>query len=380
MLKRAKMSDSILTKDILFHNQIDKMSKEQKFKYSAMLKINHILNCALEDDRERSSGKCYVMQYSAFLDKIRKAFEDTIIQSDQCQNNIVIFDDFIRIADYGYAAIKEIVNSPSTHLEKMACKVHVQKATGMGIKTMKWIAERPGRTVQEKVSPQNKVLTTKTVFSADTKENREFMYMYKILHEAILARLTNTECRNCKNNDCKYNVWITKINKLFSMSSKIRRSELKDVKPIKQSVQNNKLMCDKNYRIIWNAVKMLSDVEEKIETDFNEKLESRFAMIIYWIILAKLISYDNVLMYDKVGRFYDKNGVLGFGDENNVADKIAESQNIIIKTDDESVENEFIFKIDETEISIADKSGATIFLFSSKNYFKSSEPAIKGGE
>ena len=111
-----------------------------------------------------------------------------------------------------------------------------------------------------------------------------------------------------------------------------------------------------------------------------QKKESRFAMIIYWIILAKLISYDNVLMYDKVGRFYDKNGVLGFGDENNVADKIAESQNIIIKTDDESVENEFIFKIDETEISIADKSGATIFLFSSKNYFKSSEPAIKGGE
>lgn len=139
-------------------------------------------------------------------------------------------------------------------------------------------------------------------------------------------------------------------------------------------------MCDKNYRIIWNAVKMLSDVEEKIETDFNEKLESRFAMIIYWIILAKLISYDNVLVYDKVGRFYDKNGVLGFGDENNVPEKITESQSIIIKTDDESVENEFIFKIDETEISIADKRGTTIYLFSSKNYFKSSESAIKGGE
>ena len=182
MLKRANMSDSILTKDILFHNQIDKMSEEQKFKYSAMLKINHILNCALEDDRERSSGKCYVMQYSDFLNKVREAFEDIIEQSSLCQNNIVIFDDFIRIADYGYAAIKEIVNKPSTHLEKETCKVHVQKATGMGIKTMKWMAERPGRTVQEKVSPQNKVLTTKTVFSADTKENREFMYMYKILN------------------------------------------------------------------------------------------------------------------------------------------------------------------------------------------------------
>ncbi len=374
------MSDSILTKDILFHNQVDKMSEEQKFKYSVMLKINHILNCALEDDRERSSGKCYMMQYSDFLNKVREAFEDTIVQSSLCQNNIVIFDDFIRIADYGYAAIKEIVNKPSTHLEKETCKVHVQKATGMGIKTMKWMAERPGRTVQEKVSPQNKVLTTKTVFSADTNENREFMYMYKILHEAILARLTNSECRNCKSNDCKYNVWITKINKLFSMNSKIRRSELKDVKPIKQSVQNNKLMCDKNYRIIWNAVKMLSDVEEKIEKDFNEMLESRFSMIIYWIILARLVNYDNVLIYDKIGRFYDKDGVIGFGDETEIDGKISDRQNIIIKTDDEEVESEYIFNIKGTEISITDKSGKNIYLFDSKNYFNISKVMAKGGE
>lgn len=374
------MSNSILTKDILFHNQVDKMSEEQKFKYSAMLKINHILNCALEDDRERSSGKCYVMQYSDFLNKVREAFDDTIVQASLCQNNIVIFDDFIRIADYGYAAIKEIVNKPSTHLEKETCKVHVQKATGMGIKTMKWMAERPGRTVQEKVSPQNKVLTTKTVFSADTKENREFMYMYKILHEAILARLTNSECRNCKNSDCKYNVWITKINKLFSMNSKIRRSELKDVKPIKQSVQNNKLMCDKNYRIIWNAVKMLSDIEDKIEKDFNEMLESRFAMVIYWIILARLVNYDNVLIYDKVGRFYDKDGVIGFGDETKIDGNISDRQNIIIKTDNEEVESEYIFNIKGTEISITDKSGKSIYLFDSKNYFNISKVMAKGGE
>lgn len=374
------MSNSILTKDILFHNQVDKMSEEQKFKYSAMLKINHILNCALEDDRERSSGKCYMMQYSDFLNKVREAFDDTIVQASLCQNNIVIFDDFIRIADYGYAAIKEIVNKPSTHLEKETCKVHVQKATGMGIKTMKWMAERPGRTVQEKVSPQNKVLTTKTVFSADTKENREFMYMYKILHEAILARLTNSECRNCKISDCKYNVWITKINKLFSMNSKIRRSELKDVKPIKQSVQNNKLMCDKNYRIIWNAVKMLSNIEDKIEKDFNEMLESRFAMMIYWIILGRLVNYDNVLIYDKVGRFYDKDGVVGFGDETEIDGRISDRQNIIIKTDDEEVESEYIFNIKDTEISITDKSGKIIYLFDSKNYFNISKVMAKGGE
>ena len=264
-------------------------------------------------------------------------------------------------------------------MEKETCKVHVQKATGMGIKTMKWMAERPGRTVQEKVSPQNKVLTTKTVFSADTKENREFMYMYKILHEAILARLTNSECRNCKNNDCKYKLWITKINKLFSMNSKIRRSELKDVKPIKQSVQNNKLMCDKNYRIIWNAVKMLSDVEEKIEKDFNEALESRFSMIIYWIILARLVSYDNVLIYDKVGRFYDKDGVIGFGNNCKNAE-IQDSQLLVIKNNDGNYENEYILKIKDTDISIIDKNGTSIYVFSSKNYFDIEETITDGSE
>lgn len=374
------MSDSILTKDILFHNKIDKMSDLQKYKYSAMLKINHIINCALEDDRERSSGKCYVMQFSKFLEKIGKAFDDTIVQTDSCQNNIIIFDDFIRIAEYAYAAIKEIVNGPSLQLEKVACKVPVQKATGMGIKTMKWIAERPGRTVQEKVSPQNKVLTSKTVFSADTKENREFMYMHKILHEAILARVTNSECRSCKNKDCKYYNWIIKINKLFSLPSKIRKTELKNVKPIKQSTQNNKLMCDKNYRIIWNAVKMLSDVEDKIEVDFNDTLESRFSMVVYWVILSRLISYDNVMVYDFVGRFYDKGGIIGFGDENGKKKKIYDEHTIIIKKENNEFAGEFVLKIDDTDISIADKSGNGIYAFSSKNYFDTVEYIMKGSE
>lgn len=362
------MSESIITKDILFHNQINKMSAGDKIKYIAMLKINHILNCALEDDRERSSGKCYVMQFSRFLDKIRIAFDDTLFQVNQCKNNIIIFDDFIRIADYAYVAVKEIINNPSTQLEKMSCKVQIQKATGMGIKTMKWMAERPGRNVKEKVSPQNKVLTEKTIFSVDTKENREFMYMHRILHDAILARVSNTECRNCNNSQCRYYAWVMRINKLFSLNAKLRKTDLSDVRPIKQPIQNNKLMCDKNYRIVWNAVKMLSGIEDKIFKDFNEMLESRFAMIIYWIILSKLISYDNVLIHDFIGRFYDKDGIIGFGTVNK-ENKVQDSRVLIVKNDNGGYETEYTIKIIDTDIKIINKNGNEIYSFSSKGYF-----------
>ena len=129
-----------------------------------------------------------------------------------------------------------------------------------------------------------------------------------------------------------------------------------------------------------NTVKMLSDVEEKIEKDFNETLESRFSMMIYWIILARLVSYDNVLIYDKVGRFYDINGVIGFGDESESNEQISDRQTIIIKTDDENVENEYVFDIKDTRISVTDKAGKCIYLFDSKNYFKISNLTAKGGE
>ena len=309
------MNNIILSRDALFHNRTESMSLEELCRFDTMLRINHVINSALtSDDRERSSGKCLTMQFTTFLDKLRRAFEATVKQEETC-GDILIFDDFIRIADYSYAAIQEIVAKPSTHIEKVDTKILANRASGFGSKTMRWMAQRPGRTIEEKISPENKVLTTKTVFSTDTKENREFMYLYKILHEAVMERIKDTKCQNCNlQSKCDYYDWVLKIKKILALNLKIKTSDLSGVKPIKQSYQNNKLMCDKNYKIIWDAVQMLSHVEEKIDKDYNSNLSQRLATLLYWLILGKVISCDGLIIEDYAGALHDRDGSVWFGE------------------------------------------------------------------
>lgn len=363
--------DVILSKDALFHNRTDNMTLVQQCKFDAMLFINHIINCALTDDRERSSGKCIDMQYTYFLERIKHSFETTIHQNEVC-HDIIVFDDFIRIADYCYVALKEIVASPSTHIEKMDTKMLANRAHGFGTKTMRWLSQRPGRTIDEKISPENKVLTTKTVFSADTKENREFMYLYNILHEAIIDRVQGTNCQYCtQNHNCGYYDWVRKVQRILSMNSKIATSDLASVKPIKQSYQNNKLMCDKNYKIVWDAVKMLSDLEDKISEDYNSNLSSRLAVIVYWVLLAKMLSMPYAKVTDSIGTVHDENGELWFGD----SERRGFKDTVIVSNASGQLQTILQLSLTGSKIEIR-KKNVVVFDFDVEQYFKNIDEII----
>ena len=141
------------------------------------------------------------------------------------------------------------------------------------------------------------------------------MYLYKILHEAVMERIKDTKCQNCNlQSKCDYYDWVLKIKKILALNLKIKTSDLSGVKPIKQSYQNNKLMCDKNYKIIWDAVQMLSHVEEKIDKDYNSNLSQRLATLLYWLILGKVISCDGLIIEDYAGALHDRDGSVWFGE------------------------------------------------------------------
>ena len=361
------MNNNLPSRDALFHNRTDSMSLEELCKFETMLKINHIINCSLASGgRERSSGKCLIMQYTSFLKNMYRSFETTVVQENKC-DSIVVFDDFIRIAEYSFSAIKEIIVNPSTQIKKVDTKILASRANGFGNKTMRWMTQRPGRTIQEKISPENKVLTTKTVFSTDTKENREFMYLYKVLHEAIVERLKGTNCQNCNlQNNCGYYDWISKIKKMLAMNNKIKTGEFEDVKPIKQSFQNNKLMCDKNYKIVWDAVQMLAHVEGKIYEDFNSNLQYRLSTVMFWLILGKLNSTENVVIEDFSGALQDIDGKLWFGSENDKLPK-SQSQDILVLDGFGKVKDVLTLSLDDTVIEL--RKGSKILFCNDINDF-----------
>ena len=310
-----KTDRSEVTRDTLLNDRTEKMSAETLFRYRLMQGINHILNTALEGKRSRSSWECVGVQYSEFVRAVARAFGDMVSQAEQCSPDgseapIAVYDEFVGIAKFVLPALKCIVRQPSRRLMKVEVKLPASRAPGFTSKTMRWMSTRPGRTVAEKISPENKVMTTRTVFSVDTKENREVMYLYKHLRTIIASRLSKTKCDKCTDRVCGRE-WVGEMKKLLVTYSQLKTDELGTVKPEKQAFQNNKLMCDLNYKTIWDGVKKLVDIEENIKAEFDHVYE-RLAQVYYWALVGQALGDRRARIFNDYGRLSDKNGMLSF--------------------------------------------------------------------
>lgn len=297
----------------LMHNRTKNLSDKQQSRFEAMVRLSDLLNLTMADHVIRTTGKYAEMLFTEFLEKLY----GTVQNINDCKHQLYV-DDFVRIARFSVPAIKHIVSNPSTHIVKHAEKVHISKMKQTTSTTMRWMAKKPGRSIPEKIAPQNKVLTKVTYFSTDTKENREMLYLYGILHDVIQARILDSKCSTCcRAKDCGED--IKELYDLVSLHSKIQHGDLREVPPIKQAFQNNKLMCDKYYKMVWDAVGQISAVEEKLQSDWHN-LNNRYLQVAYWIILASILHEYDTVIYDYKGALHDKNGNLWFGDSTGPSD------------------------------------------------------------
>ena len=294
-------------KEFLLHNLTEELSYEQQVWWDAMVRLSDIISLTMQNSIERTSGKYLPMLFTEFLEKLYSV----VTIRRRCGKDF-IFDDFISIATFSVSALKHIVSSPSTQIEKRAEKVLVSQLRRTSSKTMQWMAKRPGRSVLEKIAPENKVMTSVTHFTTDTKENRESLYLYDILHDIVRERVQDTDCLSCEY-AASCGVPTKDIRDLLSLHAKIRHGDLSGVPAEKQTMQNNKLMCDKNYKMVWDAVKRLSQIEGSLSLQW-EKLPQRYFQIGYWIILSVILHNTDSVIVDYYGTLMDDQGLLHFVD------------------------------------------------------------------
>ena len=308
-----------LSRDKLFHDRTEEMTPLQKREYEIMQCINHFVNLATEGHRVLSTGACEVMLYSEFLLALSNGFEKTQKNRERCLSEeeigkgctLAVYDEFIRIAKYANNAIKNILRNPSRQIKKVEVKQQASRVAGFTSKTMRWMSTRSGRNIAEKIAPENKILTTKTVFSVDTKENRALMYLYKNLAQIVASRFSKTKCFDCNERSFCEQEWLDDMKKMLAAFSRLKMEELGEVKAEKQAMQNNKLMYDLNYKIIWDATVMLTRVEEDIKEQFD-KVRRRFTKLMYWLMIGACLQCKNAKLFDRAGAISDKNGILSF--------------------------------------------------------------------
>ena len=152
-------------------------------------------------------------------------------------------------------------------------------------------------------------------------------------------------CAKCHEKECL--VPVREINDLILLQSKIAKSELNGVPAQKQTIQNNKLMCDLYYKRIWDAVRLDQEQETHIR-EVWDKMPDRYLQIAYWLILAGLLREYNCVIYDEWGLLEDTRGDLNYI----VARNNSRIQNCIAVYSLETPGISYLLKLEENKISL----------------------------
>lgn len=252
-------------------------------------------------------------------------------------------DYLFQIVDFSFNALKHIFINPKQKIIREYEMTPIHKVRNMNTKSLNWISKLPGRTIREKLSNKNKILSSKSKFSFDTKENRVLVRFILELSKFVNARLNY----GVENNIYQFNEDSEIYNKLLSFhkfsNKKFKHSELSEVKPALQPEPNNVLINEQSYSVVWRSWQKLLNYEYVCKTNWK-KAKQRYIQTIYWSIIANLsmnkyFNFENnlAIISENFGKdigikTYNNNQLSFSEDYSFIVDKPNELLNGIIKT------------------------------------------------
>ena len=329
--------------DQIIHASLDRGSYSQREYVLLMNRCNNFINITFESFLDRITREYDPEPLIDILSMVNMILKE---EAESCPDNKIYYDDFVKNASLVSQSLKKIINSPGRQLIKIEKNVPANKITQFDSKTMTWLSRRPGVTIEEKISPRNTIPTKVTYFSADTVENRHTMYLFDILYDYLYEKIYPAEgelpCENCSYKDKKCYELYEKLKTVLFLKHKVRTTNLKDVPKQKQLRQNNKLMSDKEYKLIWDAVRDIDYYEQNCKNVWNN-LEDRYRFIIFLIVCAGFSNLEGFYVFDELACIVDHDGRIGL---------VSDSGVNIARFYDSDKENELVVRLVDTELYI----------------------------
>ena len=287
----------------------NKLTESQQRYYCLAAFRQDIVNSAIARFVKLDKNPSEEIFLSEFLDALYGGIYKYL--TGECVNGFLL-DNLVFVARAADAALCSITANPDTRLIKIDECVPHDRVTETSIKTMQWISRRPGQTIKEKISPQNKVLTVRRKFSVDTKENESTMYLYDVVYKILAARIDTCNCENCSSEACQTKSLYERMRRLYAMRTRIKQSELGAIPKVRHSVRNNKLMCDPNYKTVWDCNTELSRIENSLRKEWNALYDLTVKDLFYCILAVIKHTYD-IRICDELGRIeVNENGEFDF--------------------------------------------------------------------
>lgn len=268
---------------------------------------------------------------SRYINEIALEAKNTTCESDRP----LLHDEFTQIALNAQPAVEKIAANPRTRLVKESCKQHVSKVREVSHKTVEWLAQRPQEKIEDKIKPNNAVLTRKVVFSLDTVENRALRYFYGRLYKYISMLAEKSGCAGCgKRDDCTR---LSELQGFLRIRNVMRRTGLNEVGEQVAAVPNNALLCDKYYSVVRRESENLKKVEERIDRKWDKlpELLLRAELLITSAQIMGDVVRDGieVKIFERVVTYKDGVGIVCGGKPiESVKILVKDGQKTVIKT------------------------------------------------
>lgn len=293
--------------DQIMHASLDKNAYSQKEYVNLMNQSNNFINLTFQELLDRVSREYNFKSVVDILNMVNVVLDE---ENDACDSQIE-FDDFVRNASLVSQSLKKIINYPSRKLIKIDKNVPANKVTRFDSKTMNWLSRRPGVTIEEKIAPKNVIPTKVTYFTPDTVENRHTMYLFDILYDYLYDKVypngEELKCETCPYTNKKCFILYDKLKTILFLKQKVKTTDLKEVLKQKQLRQNNKLLSDKEYKQIWDAVRDIDFYEQNCMNVWAH-LKERYQFISFLFVCAKIALLDGIKVFDCYSQLVDKDG------------------------------------------------------------------------
>jgi hypothetical protein len=295
--------------DQIMHSSLDKDAYTQREYVKLMNQSSNFINLSFEDLIDRITREYNHESIVNILERVNSV----IVEENDTFPIKIVYDDFVRNAKIVSQALRKIIIAPSTKLVKINKNVQSNKVTRFDSKTMIWIARRSGANIAEKISPKNVIPTKVTSFSTDTPENRHTLYLFDILYDYLYEKIYPNGLDQKLDIDeysaLKSFELYDKIRSILTLKQKIKQSDLNNVIKQKQTKQNNKLLADKEYKQIWDAVKEVDYYEQNVQNIWNH-LKERYQFIAFLFVCAKISTLENTMIFDEQSQLTDQDGII----------------------------------------------------------------------
>lgn len=189
-------------------------------------------------------------------------------------------DEVHRASVLSHDAIRNIVASPRSRLERHHEQRPVYALREMDARCMMWMAKQPGRTVREKLGGRQHALAVVRRFSLDTQENRLLRRLIDILMRRLDARLSANEAFD-EHGPCDDLQWAA----LTQCRRALGSTELARVKPSEVPRPNNALLGDPDYSRIWRAWLILREAEESLPNRWSS-VPTLLTTALFWAVAS----------------------------------------------------------------------------------------------